>query len=95
MKNQIKKYLPACAIIFLLILVFVPAGNVILAQLPTHVPSPEAEPVGFFESWGKFIFYVVVPVILIILYVVWRNRTRKNRKRREEERRMRENEKKQ
>lgn len=92
MKNQIKQYCLLCFAFLLLVLW--PSGHVIMAQLPTHVPSPEAEPVGFFESWGKFIFYIVIPVILIILYFVWRNRTRKSRKRREEERKMRENEKK-
>ncbi|MFP4470448.1 MAG: hypothetical protein ACLFPE_07175, partial [Bacteroidales bacterium] len=88
MINQIsKKYLPAIAMVILLL---IPAGMEILAQLPTHVPDPEAEPVRFFDNWGKFFFYIVLPAVVIILYFVWRNKNRKEQRKREEEEKKRE-----
>ncbi len=54
------------------------------AQIPDGIPSPQAKPVGFFESWGHFLFYVVLPVVIVVLYIIWWRRTRRKRNENEE-----------
>jgi len=46
------------------------------AQRPTHVPK-EGEPLRVFESMESVIFYIVLPVVIIVLYVVWKRRKKK------------------
>ncbi len=48
------------------------------AQRPTHVPR-DSGPVDFFETTADFVVYIVIPVIVIILYFIWRNRVRKEK----------------
>ncbi len=48
------------------------------AQLPTHVPSPEAEPVDFIDSWSSIVLYIVIPVFILVMYFIWRYRDKKN-----------------
>ncbi len=44
-----------------------------VAQRPTHIPG-EDEPLKVFESAENIIFYLVLPVIIIVLYIIWRRR---------------------
>lgn len=49
------------------------------AQTPTHIPREETSPVDFFESTENIIFFIVIPVLIIILYFIWRRNLRKQR----------------
>jgi membrane protein DedA with SNARE-associated domain len=42
------------------------------AQTPTHIPRERTTPVDFFESTESIIFFIVIPVIIVILYLIWR-----------------------
>jgi hypothetical protein len=42
------------------------------AQHPTHLPRRDPEPVGFFESTENLIFYVVIPLLIVIIFFVWK-----------------------
>lgn len=55
-------------------LIYIMQYDVIVAQLPTHVPSPESEPLDL--TPGNIIFYIVVPLIMIIFFF-WYRRKRK------------------
>ncbi len=48
------------------------------AQRPTHVPY-DSEPVRFLESWENIVFFILLPVLIIILYIIWRRRVGKER----------------
>jgi preprotein translocase subunit SecG len=48
-----------------------------MAQVPTNVPSPEAEPVDFLGSTANIILYVVIPIVIIVLIIIWRRRINK------------------
>jgi heme/copper-type cytochrome/quinol oxidase subunit 2 len=57
----------------------------VFAQLPTHVPSPEAEPVNFTDSWSSIILYIVIPVFVIVMFFIWRFRNKKNAQRQKQQ----------
>ncbi|MFW5663789.1 MAG: hypothetical protein ACOCYD_01990 [bacterium] len=59
---------------FLTVVAFV--GN---AQSPTHIPREETSPVDFFESTENIVFFIVIPVAIIILYILWRRSLKKQR----------------
>jgi len=46
------------------------------SQRPTHVPG-NGEPLRFLESPENVIFYIVLPVIIGVLYFIWRRKLRK------------------
>ena len=48
-------------------------SGLIYAQRPTNIPEP-SEPFNVFESAENIIFYIVLPVIIIVLYIIWRRR---------------------
>lgn len=50
-----------------------------LAQRPTHVPK-QGNRLHIFESPETFIFYVVIPLAIIVLYVVWLKKRNQNSK---------------
>lgn len=50
-------------------------------QIPTEVPHPDNNTPVDFSSPADIIIYIVLPVIVIILYFVWR----RNARRREDE----------
>lgn len=50
------------------------------SQSPTQLPRREPEPAGFFDSTENFIFYVVLPIVITILYFVWKRNTAKLKK---------------
>ncbi|NCA87114.1 MAG: hypothetical protein EOM83_16385 [Clostridia bacterium] len=49
-----------------------------MAQVPTNVPSPEAEPVDFFGSTANIVLYVAIPLVIIALFIIWRRRSTKH-----------------
>ncbi len=51
---------------------------VLFAQRPTHVPGG-SEPVDFFESPANIVVYIIIPVIVVVLYIVWRKKIQKER----------------
>ncbi len=55
------------------------------AQLPTHVPSPEADPVEFTDTWGSVILYIVIPAFIIIMFFIWRFRNKKSAQRKKQQ----------
>jgi hypothetical protein len=55
------------------------ASTIIYGQAPTHLPQRNPEPVGFFESNENIVFFVVIPIIIAIIYVIWRVRISKHK----------------
>lgn len=49
-----------------------------IAQTPTHIPRG-LEPAPFFESTENIILYIVLPVLIAVLYFLWRHRLKKQR----------------
>lgn len=49
----------------------------IYGQAPTHLPQRSPEPVGFFDSTENIIFFVVIPIIIAIIYLIWRGKQNK------------------
>jgi hypothetical protein len=54
----------------------------LLAQRPTHVPSPGG-PVRFFESPANIVMYIVLPIAILVLYMLWRRWVRRNQEEKE------------
>lgn len=73
-KRIIHKSLP----IALTAIFFTIFSAVALGQLPTNVPSPEAKPIDFFGSTSNIVLYVVIPIIVVILLILWRVRINKH-----------------
>ncbi len=63
--NMIRKISAALASVFFSLHAF--------AQRPTSVPT-DNEPLRVFESVESIIFYIGLPVLIIILYVIWKRR---------------------
>lgn len=47
-----------------------------MGQRPTSVPH-DNEPVRFFESPANIIFYIIIPLIIVFIYYLWRRRMAK------------------
>ncbi len=47
-----------------------------LGQRPSSVPH-DNEPVRFFESLTNIIFYIIIPLIIVFIYYLWRRRMAK------------------
>lgn len=54
-------------------------SRVMLAQTPTHVPRGR-EPVPFFESAENIILYIVLPVLIAVIYFLWRHNLKKQQR---------------
>ncbi len=54
------------------------------AQSPTHIPRTKPEPVNFFESVENIVFFIVIPVVIVILYFLWRRQRGKEKKQNQE-----------
>jgi heme/copper-type cytochrome/quinol oxidase subunit 2 len=71
-KHILIKNLPVVsAAIFFTVISLVSVG-----QVPTNVPSPEAEPVDFLGSTANIVLYVIIPIVIIILFIIWRVRNK-------------------
>jgi hypothetical protein len=44
----------------------------VFSQTPSHFPHPKPTPVDFFENTASVIFYIVIPAVVAVLYVVWK-----------------------
>ncbi len=64
---------------FLLTIIFSVVTFVGFAQSPTHIPREQTRPVDFFESTENIVFFIVIPVLIVILYLVWRRNLKKQR----------------
>lgn len=62
----------AFSVIFLLI------ATIAAGQRPSGVPY-DTEPVRFFESPANIIFYIIIPLAIIVFYIIWRRRIRKEK----------------
>lgn len=62
----------------LLTSIFLMIPGFLFAQRPTHIPEP-SEPFNVFDSAENVIFYIVLPIIIIVLYIIWRRRIMKER----------------
>ena len=62
---------------FFATIIFLLQAFAVFAQRPTHVPGP-GEPVRFFESPANIVMYIVLPVLIVFFYVLWRRWLRKN-----------------
>jgi ACR3 family arsenite efflux pump ArsB len=51
--------------------------KLVYAQMPSNIPV-DREPVRFFESAENIIFYILIPLLIIVLYRIWRKRIKKN-----------------
>lgn len=59
---------------FGIVLTILPA--VVFGQRPTSVPY-DTEPVGFFESPANIIIYIVLPLLIVFIYFLWRRKIKK------------------
>ncbi len=48
----------------------------VMGQRPTSVPH-DNEPLRFFDSLTNIIFFIIIPLIIIFLYYLWRRRMAK------------------
>ena len=48
----------------------------LLGQRPTSVPY-DTEPVGFFDSAANVIIYIVLPLLIVLIYILWRRKIKK------------------
>jgi heme/copper-type cytochrome/quinol oxidase subunit 2 len=46
-----------------------------MAQAPTYLPKRNPEPLGFFDSTENIVFFVILPIIITILYFIWKRNT--------------------
>ena len=44
------------------------------AQKPSNLPSSNGDPVDFLGSLTNILVYIVLPLAIVILYVIWRKR---------------------
>ncbi len=56
----------------------------LFAQRPSGLPY-DNEPLNLFESVASVVFYIVLPLIIIVLYIIWRRRLKKERDQRNQE----------
>lgn len=68
MKKKISTLLAAC--IFLIFTVH--------AQIPKEVPHPDDNKPLDLSDPADLIIYIIIPVVFIILFFVWRSRRKKN-----------------
>ncbi|MBI1285993.1 MAG: hypothetical protein GC178_00255 [Flavobacteriales bacterium] len=43
------------------------------AQQPCNIGKPNGDPVRL-DNWTNIIIYVIVPIVVMVLYVIWRRR---------------------
>lgn len=49
------------------------------AQQPTHVPSPQNNSPINLNSWFDIIVFIVLPIILIVIYFLWRKQVKNDK----------------
>jgi membrane protein DedA with SNARE-associated domain len=63
-------------------IIFLLHSFALFAQRPTHVPG-QSGPVNFFESPANIVLYIVLPIVIVFFYILWRRWVRKNQKEKE------------
>lgn len=58
--------------IYFLIFFALPAA---WAQKPSNLPDANGEPLDIFGSVKNVLVYIVLPLIVLVLYLIWRKRT--------------------
>lgn len=48
----------------------------VFGQRPSSVPY-DSEPVGFFDSTANVIIYIVLPLLIVLIYILWRRKIKK------------------
>lgn len=76
---QLLKQIQNKAQFFLLTMILSVVTFVGFAQSPTHIPREQSSPVDFFDSTENIVFFIVIPVVIVILYLVWRRNLKKQR----------------
>ena len=72
----LKKFLDRC---FLILSIFLLTALNAIAQIPEGVPHPEdGSPIDM-NSTGEVLFYIALPILLIILFVIYRYRAMKKK----------------
>lgn len=64
------KYIYACLLVIMPFIVAYP-------QIPTHSPKPDQTAVDFSQPIN-IVLFIILPLILVVLYLVWRKKNRKN-----------------
>lgn len=64
--------------ILVILTVFLSFSLTVLAQRPTHSANPESTPIDLSNGFDLVVF-VILPIIIIVLFFVWRNKVRKER----------------
>ncbi len=49
------------------------------AQQPTHVPSPQNNSPIDLNNWFDIIVFIIIPIVLIVIYFLWRSQVRKDK----------------
>jgi preprotein translocase subunit YajC len=49
------------------------------AQKPTHSPNPQDNTPIDFNNLFDVIVFIVLPILMIIFYILWRKQVKKNR----------------
>ncbi len=57
-------------------LIFILTGFLVTAQQPTHVPSPQNNSPINLNSWFDIIVFIILPIIMIALYFLWRRQVK-------------------
>jgi len=62
----------------LLVCFFGLLGTNVFSQIPTEVPKPQDNTPVDFSKPGNIIVFIVIPVVVILLVLIWRNKRRKD-----------------
>jgi|GEM_PF-1238046 len=57
-------------------LIFLLFSVVMLAQQPTHVPSPQNNSPINLNSWFDILVFIILPIIMVVLYFMWRRQVK-------------------
>ncbi len=52
-------------------------GLNVVAQQPTHVPSPQNNTAIDLNNWVDVLIFIVLPIALILIYFLWRKQLKK------------------
>ncbi|GGD94013.1 hypothetical protein [Planktosalinus lacus] len=52
----------------------------IVAQQPTHVPSPQNNTAIDLTNWVDILIFIVLPIALILIYFLWRRQLKKEQR---------------
>ncbi len=54
-------------------------GALAHAQIPTEVPKPQDNPPVDFSDPANMILFIILPLIVILLFFIWRSKQRKDK----------------